>query len=100
MVSGECLEKGTVSNMLKGKCDIEQQYESNGQRDVEKGKTNHDELNNLWDFFQTFRRENIPISGPMLQEQARDFSVKMGEDDFKVSSFSNGIFQKNIFLIL
>ena len=80
---------GTVSNMLKRKREIEEQYESNvgAERCRKLRKTSHDELNNLmWDFFQTCRRKNIPMSGPMLQEQARAYSVQMGDVDFKASN--------------
>ena len=58
---------GTVSNMLKRKREIEEQYESNvgAERCRKLRKTSHDELNNLmWDFFKTCRIKTSPYVVP------------------------------------
>ena len=73
LAKGFGVSVGTVSNVLKRKREIVEQYEENvdDERCRKMKKTNHEELNNLmWDFFQACRRKNIPLSGPMLQEQA------------------------------
>lgn len=36
--------------------------------------------------FLDVRAQNIPLSGPMLQQKARDFAFNHGEEDFAASS--------------
>ena len=81
--------EGTVSNVLKRKREIVEQYEENvdDERCRKMKKTNHEELNNLmWDFFQACRHKNIPLSGPMLQEQALVYAADLNDKDFKASN--------------
>ena len=39
-----------------------------------------------WEWFTMVRSVNIPISGPLIQEQARYFAKELSIDDFKASN--------------
>ena len=80
---------GTVSNLLKRKKEIEEQYEENVsvERIRKNREINHDQLNKLmWVFFQSCRQKNIPVSGPMLKEQALVYAKQLSDEDFKASN--------------
>ena len=40
----------------------------------------------MWDWFQSARSINIPLSGPLIQEKALEFAASLGIDEFKASN--------------
>lgn len=50
-------------------------------------KTGNEEINKiLYQWFSDNRARNLPISGPMLQEQAKQIAQRLGKTDFKASN--------------
>lgn len=84
------IPKTTVSNILKRKVDLLDAYDSNQSpqrkrvcirtdRSVELDKS-------VFEWFSRKRALNLPVSGPLLQEKARDLAEKLGITDFKASN--------------
>jgi hypothetical protein len=81
---------GAVSNILKRKCEYTNDYETNKNKKV-KRKYKHDfsqEINdNVYEWFVAQRAKNIAISGPILQEYARQIGNKFNNSEkFKASN--------------
>ena len=50
-------------------------------------KTANDELNTvLYEWFKDATARMLPVSGPLLQEKARELAAQLGLDDFKTSN--------------
>ena len=84
------ISKGAVGNIQQRKQEYLEQYENinmpnNRMRNLK--KTEDDEVNHLtWIWFQKARSQNIPISGPILQEAAKEFGSKLGRTNFQASN--------------
>ncbi|CAF1172021.1 unnamed protein product [Rotaria sordida] len=81
---------GAVSNILKRKCEYTNDYETNCNKKL-KRKLKDDlrqEINdNVYEWFVAQRAKNIPISGPILQEYAREIGKKLDHsNEFKASN--------------
>lgn len=52
-----------------------------------KFRTNNDELNRqVWEWFVSTRSKGLPISGSLVQEQAKNIAEKLGNSAFKASN--------------
>ena len=80
----------TVSNLLKRKAEVLEAYEENVANDRKRVKlcvTVNEELNiKVWEWYQKVRARNLPISGPMIQEQALEYAKDFSLHDFKASN--------------
>jgi hypothetical protein len=87
---------GSVSNVLKRKAEYLDDYGANQNQNVKRKiiDVNSRELDEkVYEWFVQQRSKNIPISGPLLQEKAREIAELLGD---KMGSFkaSNGWLEK------
>ncbi|CAM4823844.1 unnamed protein product [Rotaria magnacalcarata] len=83
---------GSVSNIIKRKAEYIENYEHN--ENSTKKRNFRDELNQqldqkVYEWFAIQRSKNIPISGPLIQAQAREIRRQLGganPDEFKASN--------------
>ncbi|CAF4183626.1 unnamed protein product, partial [Rotaria magnacalcarata] len=83
---------GSVSNVIKRKAECIENYEHN--ENSTKKRNFRDELNQqldqkVYEWFAIQRSKNIPISGPLIQAQAREIRRQLGganPDEFKASN--------------
>jgi predicted DNA-binding protein YlxM (UPF0122 family) len=83
---------GSVSNIIKRKAEYMQDYEHN--ENSNKKRNLRDEFSQqldqkVYEWFVTQRSKNIPVSGPLLQERARQIRQELGgatADHFKASN--------------
>jgi predicted DNA-binding protein YlxM (UPF0122 family) len=83
---------GSVSNIIKRKAEYIENYEQN--QNSAKKRNFRNELNQqldekVYEWFVTQRSKNIPISGPLIQEKARQIRQQIdpeNADDFKASN--------------
>ena len=83
---------GSVSNIIKRKAEYMENYEQN--ENSAKKRNLRDEFSHqldqeVYEWFVAQRSKNIPISGPLLQERARQVWQKLGgatARDFKASN--------------
>lgn len=83
---------GSVSSIIKRKAEYVEDYEQN--ENSNKKRNLRDECSvqldqKVYEWFVTQRSKNIPISGPLLQERARQIRQELGgttADDFKASN--------------
>ena len=63
-------------------------YEENvNEERLRKRKTEFFEINDLvWSWFLKVRAAKIPLSGPLIQEAALEFSKKLNKPNFKASN--------------
>ena len=83
---------GSVSNIIKRKVEYLESYEQNEsstkKRSV-RGEFSQQLDQKVYEWFVAQRSKNIPISGPILQERARQIYQELGAsitDDFKASN--------------
>ncbi|XP_021934281.1 tigger transposable element-derived protein 6-like [Zootermopsis nevadensis] len=82
------ISKSTVSNINSNRAAITDAWERkcNAHRKRLR-KTPHDELNDkVLEFFRCCRAKNIPISGTLLQEKAREIATRLHTEDFSASN--------------
>ena len=86
------ISTGSISNIIKRKVEYMENY---GQNENSNKKRNlRDEFNQqldqkVYEWFVAQHSKNIPISGPLLQERARQIRQELGglnADDFKASN--------------
>ena len=83
---------GSISNIIKRKAEYIENYEQN--QNSAKKRNFRDEINQkldekVYEWFVTQRSKNIPISGPLIQEKARQIRQQLdpeNADDFKASN--------------
>jgi predicted DNA-binding protein YlxM (UPF0122 family) len=83
---------GSISNIIKRKVEYMENYEQN--ENSNKKRNLRDDFNQqldqkVYEWFVAQRSKNIPISGPLLQERARQIRQELGGpngDDFKASN--------------
>ena len=83
------ISKTQVQGVLKRKAEFIGAYESNCNLASKRicyhnGESDIDEL--TWRWFQRVRSKNTPISGPLIQEQARIYAEQLHVEGFKASS--------------
>ena len=81
--------KSAVSNILRQKEAILNEFNEaeNVDRKRSSGQSQYKDLNKVvlaW--FTRVRSQNIPVSGPLLQEKACEFAKQLGLDNFKASN--------------
>ena len=83
------ISKTQVQGILKRKAEIKGGHGSNCNLAVKRmcyhnSQSDIDEL--TWRWFQGVRSKNTPVSGPLIQEQARIYAEQLHKDDFKASN--------------
>ena len=81
--------RSTVSDILRKKDSYKAQWEENqsSKRQRLNKSTRLDSLNKLvFDFFCKARSKNIPISGPIIQKKALEFSAELEIENFQASN--------------
>ncbi|CAF3999186.1 unnamed protein product [Rotaria sordida] len=81
---------GAVSNILKRKLEYTDDYELNRNKKLKrksKNEFNQDINTHVYEWFTLQRSKNIPISGPILQQYARDIAQELDEStNFRASN--------------
>lgn len=77
-----------IQNIIKKKEAILSEYEGNapGSRKRHRGGEFSDINEAMYRWYSLARQRNVPVSGPMLQEEARIMAVQMGHHQFKASN--------------
>ena len=82
--------KTQIQNILLKKKEIIKEFEANVSSKTKRCRgANSDEVEKtLFDWFLKVRSKNIPVTGPMLQEKARQIAEALGlsQEDFKASN--------------
>ncbi|XP_057327621.1 tigger transposable element-derived protein 4-like [Microplitis mediator] len=77
----------TISTIWKDKERIKKTFEENNLKIKRARTTEHNDIDQaLLKWFKHQRSNNIPISGPILQEKTNDFARQLGKENFKCSS--------------
>ena len=78
-----------ATSIIKRKADLLLEYDQNNSLDRKRKlqKTGNEDVNIIcWEWFQTARAQNIPLSGPMLQEKALSYAKELGNAEYKASN--------------
>ena len=81
--------KTQVQCILKRKAELLEAYEdcASPSRKRARYANEHEDIDDLtWRWFQRARSMNAPLSGPLIQEQARTFAKQLKKSDFKASN--------------
>jgi len=81
--------KTQMYEILKKKTEILMRWENcgNGKIKRELKKTANEDVNEIvWEWFVSVRAKNHRVSGPMVQEYAKQVAQKMGKTEFKASN--------------
>jgi hypothetical protein len=81
--------KTQVYEILKKKTEILMRWENcgNGKIKRELKKTANEDVNEIvWEWFVSVRAKNHRVSGPMVQEYAKQVAQKLGKTEFKASN--------------
>ena len=82
------VSKSQVQDTLKRKAEFMAAFEENASNDRKRlhGSGMQEKIDDMtWQWFQTVRASNLPVSGPLLQEKALTFATSLGLSDFKAS---------------
>ena len=79
---------GTVNRVRKRKLDLESLADMNCGSCVKRIRlsSNVDINEQVWQWFTAARAKHIPVSGPILQEKARNIAKELQQPDFKASN--------------
>jgi hypothetical protein len=81
--------KTQIQGVLKKKDAIMKEYEGGVPSSRKRGckTTGYEGINEMtWQWFKIARSKHIPLSGPMIQEKAKEFAAEMGKPEFKASN--------------
>uniref|UniRef100_A0A2S2PSY6 Tigger transposable element-derived protein 6 n=1 Tax=Schizaphis graminum TaxID=13262 RepID=A0A2S2PSY6_SCHGA len=80
--------KTQVYDTLKNQNRIKEEWLKGNGKMIKSMKHNDNEIinNEIWDWFVAVRAKNIPVSGPIIQEKAREIAVRHGNHSFKASN--------------
>ena len=83
--------KSQINSVITTKKFLLERWASNEGGNLERkhgrSEQQYDELNRiLWEWYQHCRASNIPVSGPMLQEEALAIAERLGKKEFKASN--------------
>ena len=92
------ISRTQVENILKRKRDYLEAFEDNCEESRKRPKVVSsvtERLNEvMWTWFQRVQSKNVPVSGPMCQEQAKIYAKELGLDSFVASNGWLGNFRK------
>ena len=83
------VSKTQVQETLKRKAEFMSAYEENSNSDRKRLHNSNllEKIDDMtWQWFQTVRANNLPVSGPLLQEKALVFAASLNNSDFKASN--------------
>lgn len=89
IASRYCIPPSTLSTILKAKDNLLKAASSgacSGKRMKLKAATFEDVDKAVFKWFTDIRARNIPVSGAVIQQKAKDFACLLGRDDFKAST--------------
>ena len=78
-----------IQTILKKRDEITEEFERNDtslSRKRNRGTSNDDLNDAVSKWFKLARQRNIPVSGPMIQEEAKIIAAKLGDSEFKASN--------------
>lgn len=78
-----------MQSILKRKAELMTAFEDNGNGSRKRAcyRNKSDDIDELtWQWFQRVRGLKTPVSGPMIQQQARDYATELGKSDFEASN--------------
>ena len=80
--------KTQVQQTLKRKAELMTEYEGNANPAAKRQrKTQNADINDLtWKWFKDCSARRVPISGPLIKEQAKRFAEDLGVESFKASN--------------
>ncbi|XP_069684553.1 tigger transposable element-derived protein 4-like [Periplaneta americana] len=80
--------KTQIQNILKDKDRLLREWrDGGGQFPRRKRRQRHENVNNfVWEWFKEARTKGLPLSGPILQEKAREFAAFFNVDKFNASN--------------
>lgn len=81
--------KTQIQNILKRKADLLSDFENNvsGDRKRVRRDTGNEDVNKLaYEWFQDATKRRLPVSGPLIREQALRFAKDMHNETFKAST--------------
>jgi hypothetical protein len=81
--------KTQVQTILKRKAELLDSYDENGSSSRKRARycNEEEDIDKLtWQWFQRARSINAPLSGPMIQEQARQYAQQLQKTEFKASN--------------
>ena len=86
----------TLCTILKNKDSIRQQFaaSSNLERKRSQNPSEKDLEEAILTWLKEMRRRSVPLSGPIVQEKAREFAVKLGIENFLASNRWLELFKK------
>ncbi|CAF4853678.1 unnamed protein product, partial [Rotaria socialis] len=88
---------GSVSNIVKRKVEYIENYEQNENSNKKRNlrdEFSHQLDQKVYEWFVQQRSKNIPIAGPLLQEQARQIRQQLGGSNAGDFKASNGWLEK------
>ncbi|XP_054630194.1 tigger transposable element-derived protein 4-like isoform X2 [Dunckerocampus dactyliophorus] len=88
-IQGHRCGRTQILNILKRKKEWIEEFKSNMPLDRKRKvrKTANDELNAiLYEWFKDSRARQLPVSGPLLQEKAKEIATQLQLDEFKASN--------------
>lgn len=80
--------KTQIQNILKNRDRLLREWKEGGSQFVKrKGKQRNENVNNfVWEWFKEARAKGLPLSGPILQEKAREFAAFFNVEKFNGSN--------------
>lgn len=88
MLRNSVVEKHTVSNILKQKTLVREEYERGFSSTKKRNRTSqYSDVNDaVWEWFKKKTEQRTPVDGPIIQEFAMKAAEKLGYPEFKASS--------------
>lgn len=87
-IAKECgVSHSTISTIWRNRDKIKVLFENNSLK-LKRARTSEHKVldDSLLTWFKHQRANNVPISGPILQQKANDFALLMGKENFQCSS--------------
>ena len=80
--------KTQIYYIIKRRSEIKEMWRKGTRADLmKKRRCDNEEVNNLvWEWFVDAKSQNLPVSGPLIQSQAKIIAEKLGNYTFKASN--------------